>query len=642
MLRRISLLAPLVIASAAEPQLRFDFGAGKAQPGYTHAAPEDLYSPDRGYGFEAPPRDGNTAFFFSVRVPEEGNYRVTVKLGSPAKAAVTTVKAELRRLMLEQVHTQAGRFESHTFIVNVRTPEIPAVGRVKLKPRETTSETWAWDDKITLEFSGIDPAVQRVEVEKARGLPTIYIAGDSTSTDQAEEPFNSWGQMIPRFFQPTVAIANNGESGESLRSFLSANRLAKILSVIRPGDYLFIQMGHNDQKEKGEGVGAFTTYKTDLKRFVAATHEHGATPVLITSMHRLTFDPNGRIVNSLGDFPEAVRQTAAEEHVALIDLNAMSKPLYEALGPVDAHKAFAGKDTTHHSDYGSYELAKCVVQGIHTSHLPLAGYLVKGLPEFNPAHPDPFASFTIPPDPILPAKPAPHPTLFLVGDSTVRNGKGEGDGGQWGWGEPLAHYFDSAKIDVQNRAAGGTSSRTYMTSGRWAKVLSELKPGDFVLMQFGHNDGGALDDPSRARGTIKGAGSETKEIDNPITGQHEVVHTYGWYLKRYIEETRAKGAIPMVCSPVPRKIWRDGAIAATPGSYATWASDVASSEHVSFLDLAGIIAHHYNALGPEKVNALFADEHTHTTRAGAELNAACVVEALKALPSAALGRFLAN
>src|SRR5207248_3988607 len=179
--------------------------------------------------------------------------------------------------------------------------------------------------------------------EKADQVPTLYIAGDSTSTDQPLEPFNSWGQMLTRFFKPEIAIANHGESGESLRSFIGERRLEKLMSAIKPGDWLFIQMGHNDQKERGEGVGAFTTYKADLKRFVKEARDHGATPVLITPMHRLNFAPGtGTIVNTLGDYPEAVRQAAQEENVALIDLNAMSKLFYEALGPRDAHLAFAG------------------------------------------------------------------------------------------------------------------------------------------------------------------------------------------------------------------------------------------------------------------------------------------------------------
>jgi lysophospholipase L1-like esterase len=204
--------------------------------------------------------------------------------------------------------------------------------------------------------------------------------------------------MLPRFFKPEIAVANHGESGESLRGFLGENRWAKVLSVIQPGDTVLIQMGHNDQKEKGEGIGAFTSYKTDLKRFVSDTRQHGATPVLVTPVLRLNFDADGKIVNTLGDYPEAVRQVAKEENAALIDLHAMSKLFYEALGPADAHLAFAGKDTTHHDNYGSYELAKCIVEGIRQAKLPVAKYLFD-MPPFDPAHPDPVSKFDIPAEP---------------------------------------------------------------------------------------------------------------------------------------------------------------------------------------------------------------------------------------------------
>lgn len=345
-----------------------------------------------------PAREGAPQYL-SVKVPEEGNYRVTVTLGDPDAPAVTTVKAELRRLMLENVHTDAGKFETRSFLVNVRRPPIAGGGEVHLKPREKESEAWAWDDRLTLEFIGSHPAVAAVDVEKADHVPTVYIAGDSTSTDQPSEPYNSWGQMLTRFFKPEIAVANHGESGESLRGFIGERRLAKLMSVIQPGDWLFLQMGHNDQKERGEGVGAFTTYKADLERFVAEARSHGATPVLVTSMNRLTFDSAGKITNSLGDYPEAVRRVAREQNVALIDLNAMSKPLYEAFGPEKAHLLFAGKDTTHHSDYGSYELARCIVEGIRQANLPLTKYLVD-TPPFDPAHPDPYDRFDIPAEPL--------------------------------------------------------------------------------------------------------------------------------------------------------------------------------------------------------------------------------------------------
>ena len=311
--------------------------------------------------------------FYSVPTPEEGNYRVTVTLGSE-QDSVTTVKAELRRLMLEKVHTPPGKSVTRSFIVNVRQPEYPG-GTVKLKERELKSEMAAWDKQITLEFSGENPAFRNVEAKRVTGIPTMFIAGDSTSTDQGAEPFNSWGQMITRWFKDDIAVANHGESGESLKSFIGENRLAKLMSVIKPGDWLLVQFGHNDQKEKSEDVGAFTTYTRDLKRFVTEARAHGATPVLITPVQRLNFDEAGHIVNTLGDYPEAVRRLAKEENVALIDLNALSAKFYERLGPVEAVKAFAPGDKTHHDDYGSYEIAKIMVQGIREAEPLLAKHL---------------------------------------------------------------------------------------------------------------------------------------------------------------------------------------------------------------------------------------------------------------------------
>ena len=224
------------------------------------------------------------------------------------------------------------------------------------------------------------------------------------------------------------------------------------------------------------------------------------------------------------------------------------------------------------------------------------------------------------------------PTIFLVGDSTVRNGKGDGAGGQWGWGEPLVHFFDLARVNVTNRALGGRSSRTYITDGRWEETLAYVKTGDIVIIQFGHNDDGPLDDTARARGTLPGTGPETREIDNPLTHQHEVVHTYGWYLRQYVDQARKKGATPILCSPIPRKTWKGDHIARNVESYGGWARQVAEEEKIGFLNLNELIARCYDLLGPEKVEAMFADPHTHTSLAGAELNAQVVISALKALP----------
>jgi lysophospholipase L1-like esterase len=205
--------------------------------------------------------------------------------------------------------------------------------------------------------------------------------------------------MLTRFFKPGIAIANHAESGESLRSSLGAHRLDKVLSTMKPGDYLLIQYGHNDEKEKGEGVGAFTTYKADLKKFVAEARKRGGVPVLVTPVQRRTFDQNGRITNSHGDYPEAVRQIAREENVPLIDLNAMSKTLYEAWGPEASKRAFAPNDNTHHDNYGSYELARCIVEGIKTGKLSLEKFLATDIGAFDPSHPDSIDSFVLPASP---------------------------------------------------------------------------------------------------------------------------------------------------------------------------------------------------------------------------------------------------
>jgi lysophospholipase L1-like esterase len=517
--------------------------------------------------------------------------------------------------------------------------DVEELSPVRLKPRETTSEAWAWDDKLTLEFTGAHPAVTKVEVAKADNLPTLYIAGDSTSTDQPLEPYNSWGQMLPRFFKPEIAVANHGESGESLRGFIGERRLAKLMSMIKPGDWLFIQMGHNDQKEKGEGVGAFTTYKADLKRFIAEARQHGATPVLVTSMNRLTFGPDGKITNSLGDYPEAVRQAAKEENVGLIDLNAMSKPFYEALGPVDAHKAFAGNDTTHHDNYGSYELARCIVQGIKDAKLGLVKYLAD-TPAFDPAHPDAVDKFDIPAEPAgrpetpygdAPAQAQPQPqaralqtpTIFVVGDSTAKNKE------DLGWGDHLGGYFDPAKATVVNSATAGRSARTYLSEGRWDAVAHDLKAGDYVLIQFGHNDGGAPDKPP-FRGDVAGLGEESLEV-TLANGKTETVHTYGWYMRKFIADTKAKGATPILLSPTVRNIWTGASIERVMGHFAEWDVALAKSEGVAFLDVSNASADVFEKMGPEKVKPLFPIDHTHTSPEGAELNASIVVATMKGM-----------
>jgi lysophospholipase L1-like esterase len=226
------------------------------------------------------------------------------------------------------------------------------------------------------------------------------------------------------------------------------------------------------------------------------------------------------------------------------------------------------------------------------------------------------------------------PTLWIIGDSTVRNNTK----GQQGWGDPLKGLFDSTKIKVENRALGGRSSRTFHTEGLWAKIVANMKEGDFVLMQFGHNDGGPLDS-GRARASLRGTGEDTFEIVD-LKGKKETVHTYGWYMRKYCTDAKAKGATPIVLSPIPRNIWMAGKVARASRDYGKWSMETAKTESVPFVDLNEIIAVHYEKLGKEKVDPLFFGDHTHTSPPGAKLNAECVVEGLRGLKDCSLCKYL--
>lgn len=412
---------------ACGQDLKFDFGSGKVAQGYVKVSPENFYTNQKGYGFLPGTRiktvdrktknrlqsdyiSSDSSFFFSVKLPE-GNYDVKLILGDQEGTSSTTVKVECRRLMLENIRTQTGEFLPAIFTVNLRSPQINTSEKIAIKPRE--ADYLHWDDQLTFEFCGKEPKICGLEITKNEKAKTIFLAGNSTVVDQAYEPYSAWGNMIPRFFKHgAVVVANYAESGESLRSFIAEKRLDKILSQMKAGDYLFIEFAHNDQKQKD--LLPFVGYKALLEKFITETRKKKGIPVLVSSMHRRNFDSTGHIVNTLGDFPEAARQTAAEHKVPLIDLNAMSKILWETLGPEESKKAFVHypansfpgrdkeiKDDTHFSNYGAYQLAKCIVEGIKKAEPELAKYLLDGLPAYNPAHPDPLKEFYFPTSPLV-------------------------------------------------------------------------------------------------------------------------------------------------------------------------------------------------------------------------------------------------
>lgn len=414
-----------------EAVYRFDFGQGKVARGYVQVLPDMFYNAERGFGFvsndsilssvdrsvhNALTADfitGNKPFIFAVDIPE-GNYNIKVIIGDREGESITTVKAESRRLMLEKVHTARGKFVTKMFTTNVRYSTIHNNEEVKLKQREQAHPDW--DRRLTVEFSNSRPCICGLEITGVENAVTVYLAGNSTVTDQQYEPWAAWGQMLPRFFKPgKVSVANHAESGETLKSFIAENRLKKILASIKPGDYMFIQFGHNDQKpENSDYVEAFTGYKELLKFFISEIRKHNAIPVLVTPVLRRRFDENGKIFNTHGDYPEAMRQTASEENVPLIDLHAMSKILYEAMGTEGSKKIFvhypAGtfpgqkeeyKDNSHFSNYGAYQLARCIVEGIRTNNLGIARYLADDIQPYDPSQPDPFDEWSLPVSPVI-------------------------------------------------------------------------------------------------------------------------------------------------------------------------------------------------------------------------------------------------
>ena len=347
----------------------------------------------------------NAPFTRNIEVPD-GNYKVTVVLGSKKKAGNTVVRAENRRLMVDEVATKKGQFKTVEFVVNKRTPEIEKGKRVKVKDREKNYNTW--DNAINLEFTGAAPAVKEVKIERDTTATTIFLCGNSTVVDQPYEPWASWGQMIPRWFGPEVAISNHAESGLTAGSFLGSNRLDKILTMMRKGDYVLCEFGHNDQKEKMAGAGAWYNFSYNLKVFIDKVRAKGGNIIFVTPTQRRRFDDatHSKILETHGDYPDAMRTVAKREGVPVIELHDMTRTFFETLGYENSKKAlvhypantYPGQDkpladNTHFNPYGAYEVAKMVVMGMKQLNLPLVKYLRADWQDYNTAQPDDFNKF---------------------------------------------------------------------------------------------------------------------------------------------------------------------------------------------------------------------------------------------------------
>ncbi len=385
-------------ASAASQSQTFTFGVAKSVAPGALAADGSAYDTARGYGDTSLP-GGNEQAFSIHAAP--GDYEVTVTLGG-TQASRTAVWAEDRRLMAVPMALKAGETRELTFTVNVRDAVLapseqdavtpPHVG---LRGDEAGGRTW--DDRLTLSFSGAAPAIQSVTVKPATAR-RILIAGDSTVTDQAGGDYASWGQMLPRFIDPALSVANHARSGETMKSFLTSLRWDKLMSETRPGDVVIIQFGHNDEKKQWPRTYAApdSAYPAFLSALVADVRQHGASPVLVTPVARRTFNKDGHIDNSHAGYDAAVRDLGAKLNVPVIDLTAKGATLYEALGPDVSALAFAngGKDKTHHNAYGAYSLACFVARDLAA----LQGLNIKtasDMPACTPEHPDDPRHFAI-------------------------------------------------------------------------------------------------------------------------------------------------------------------------------------------------------------------------------------------------------
>ncbi|MDT0688932.1 rhamnogalacturonan acetylesterase [Salegentibacter sp. F188] len=356
--------------------------------------------------FEEDAFTASSPVYFSIKLPED-NYKVTVEFGSENKDSRTTVKAESRRLMLNQVTVPKGESKTRTFIVNLRTVnEVNGQKDINIKPRE--EDDLNWDDKLTLEFLG-EVAVKSISIEEAAGVTNIFLAGDSTVTDQDFEPWGSWGQMITRYFTQDVVIANYAASGLSLNSFKGGKRLDKILSLMKPGDYLFIEFGHNDQKEKGEGKGPWQSYTNSLIEYIQAAREKGGIPVLVTPTQRRHFKEDKNLKDTHGDYPAAMRKVGKDMDVPLIDITEITTQMYEAWGASLSRKAFVHypantfpgqddelKDDTHFNSFGANEVALAVINEIRNSDLKLKEFIKPEVPVYNPEKPTDPSTWSIP------------------------------------------------------------------------------------------------------------------------------------------------------------------------------------------------------------------------------------------------------
>jgi len=471
--------------------------------------------------------------------------------------------------------------------------------------------------------------------------PVVYTIGDSTVKNGQGDGSGGlwgWGDPIRQFFDlEKIDLENHARGGTSSRTYRSLGLWQPVLDRLEKGDFVLIQFGHNDggainddSRARGtlHGVGdeseeidniltgkheTVHTYGWYLSQYIKEIKEKKAIPILISPIPRNKWS-EGKVGRNDESYGLWAKQVAEREKVGFVDLNTKMALAMENAGEANTTGVFFYKhDHTHTTAKGAILSASLVVKGIQEiARCKLAKYLL----------PNPVINFPV------------KKRIFLIGDSTVADGKDS----LTGWGKPFSQLVDTTRAIVFNKARGGRSSRTFVHEGLWDALLSELKTGDFVLIQFGHNDSGAIDG-EKFRGSIKGIGNETQEVTHP-DWKHETVHSYGWYLKKFITESKEKGAIPIVFSHIPRNRWKDGKVERCDQTYGLWARQVAEENQAFFIDLNELVAAQYEGMGQEAVSELFAVDRTHTKLKGADLNARTVAEAIRKLRDCSLRAYV--
>ena len=491
--------------------------------------------------------------------------------------------------------------------------------------------------------------------------PVLFLIGNSTMRTGTMGNGNNgqwgWGYYAHEYFDPTkITVENQALGGMSSRTFY--NKLWQpIKQAIRPGDWVIISIGHNDNgpydegrarasipgvgdetldvviKETGEHETVYT-YGGYMCKYINDVRAQGGCPILMSLTPRNAYDDNGKIIRK--PHTQWQMQVAAEEGVPFVDLNEISAQKLDKYGPWKTDYHFF-LDKIHTSRFGAMMNARSAAEGLMASHNPALNPLKAmmrnvELPVYGITRTDG------------------KPVVFITGDSTVKN-KDKDEDDMWGWGSVANTVFDETKIDIVNAAMAGRSCRTYLNEGRWEKVYNSLKPGDFVLIQFGHNDISPIDKP-KYRGAIATADDtchvyrmqaakedltkqnviDQKLKSNTLVGSYEVVFSFGWYLKKFIQDVREKGATPILVSLTPRNEWPEGKMERRNDSYGVWYRQVVKDTGVEFVDLHNLAADFYDKKcgSKEKANKYFKKDHTHTSLLGAKINAKCVAQGLKA------------